>query len=139
MQTIRVSDVDHRNLTGLLDGLPDHMREDLEGLENELSRAEVLPAREMPADVVTMGSTVVYEDMDTGRLLMVQIAYPDGADIERGRVSILAPVGAALIGLKVGQEISWPLPNDRIGKFRVRQLIQESRPSSTNHCLSLPA
>ena len=125
MSAIKVSDIDHRKLSGLLVNLSERRREDLEGLENELFRAEIVPAQAMPRDIVTMGSTVVYEDIETGRRSTVQISYPDAADIERGRISIFAPIGAALIGLKVGQKISWPLPNGRVGRIKVKQVIQD--------------
>lgn len=122
MQTIIVSDMDHHKLTHLLESLSPQRREELEGLENELFRADIIPVAEMPADIVTMGSTVVYEDMDSGRIVVVQITYPEEADIESGKISILAPVGAALLGLRVGQSISWPLPHARIGRLRVKQI-----------------
>jgi regulator of nucleoside diphosphate kinase len=123
-----VSHADYQTLTGLLDRLPERQRQTLDGLEGELARAEILPAEQMPEDIVKMGSTVVYEDVETGRQATVQLAYPEDAEIEHGRISILAPVGAALIGLEVGQEINWPLPTGRTGRLRVKRLIQPPTP-----------
>lgn len=85
-------------------------------LLEELERAEVLPADKMPADVVTMGATVEFVVEATGERRTVQLVYPKEADIAEGRISILTPVGAGLIGLRVGQSISWP---DRSGHQRL--------------------
>jgi len=128
MTTLQISENDFQNITRLLDGLPPNRQRELAPLEEELARAEILPVEQLPSDVVTMYSSVVYEDLDTGKLLMVKLTFPNDADIKEGRISILSPVGAALLGLKVGQDIAWPLPDGRIGRIRVRQLIQPSEP-----------
>jgi regulator of nucleoside diphosphate kinase len=121
---IKISDVDHRNLSALLNSLPPKAKEAAEGLEEELARADVVPSSSLPHDVVAMHSSVVYEDVDTGRVMMVQLTYPEHADIERGRVSVLAPIGAALLGLRAGDVIEWPLPDGRTARLRIKQLIQ---------------
>jgi regulator of nucleoside diphosphate kinase len=79
-------------------------------LEAELDRAVVVQQREVPPDVVTMNSQIVYEDCATGARRNVQLVYPRDADAARGRVSVMAPVGSALLGLRVGQLIAWRLP-----------------------------
>lgn len=82
-----------------------------ERLDDELARADVVSQQEVPADVVTMNSDVVYEDAVTGAQRQIRIVYPKDADVDRGWVSILAPLGSALLGLRVGQSIDWQLPN----------------------------
>ena len=84
--------------------------EALARLEEEIERAEVVSPHAIPADVVTMNSDVVYEDLSSGKRRTVRLVYPKDADAALGRVSIFAPVGMALIGLRVGQEIEWPTP-----------------------------
>lgn len=79
-------------------------------LEAELDRAVVVEQRAVPPDVITMNSQVVYEDCATGARRDVQLVYPADADASRGRVSVMAPVGSALLGLRVGQEIAWQVP-----------------------------
>lgn len=74
-------------------------------LLGELERARIV-AR-LPADVVTIGSWVTYTDRASGESRTVQLVYPDRADIAAGRVSVLTPVGAALLGLSVGQAMGW--------------------------------
>lgn len=90
-----------------------------EQLENELTRAVVVPRDEIPADVVTMNSRVVFENETTGERREVQLVYPHEADIGAGKISIFVPVGTALLGLRVGQSIDWELPSGEKHRYRV--------------------
>ncbi len=90
-----------------------------ERLGAELDRAIVVPQGAVPPEIVTLGSRVAFEDGDTGRTRQITLCEPRDADPSQGRVSILAPVGAALLGLGVGESIDWPLPNGRTGTFRI--------------------
>ena len=92
-------------------------------LLEELDRAEVVPA--VPDDVVTMGSTVEFVVAGTGERRQVELVFPGDADIAEGRISILTPMGAGLIGLRVGQTISWP---DLSGHERLLTIESVSRP-----------
>lgn len=76
----------------------------------ELENAVVTRDEELPTDVVSMNSTVIFEDADTHNLREVTLCYPNEARGE-GRISVLAPIGAALIGLSVGDKIDWPVPS----------------------------
>lgn len=73
----------------------------------EVARATVLASEDMPADVVNIGSRVRYRDEVTGREQAVSLVLPQEVDIDRRRISVLTPIGAALIGLKVGASIGW--------------------------------
>lgn len=88
-------------------------------LEEELGRAQVVEAAEIPPDVVTMNSRVHFQDVDTREELEVTLVYPKRADVEKGRISVLAPVGSALLGLSVGQAIEWPVPTGKLRHLRV--------------------
>lgn len=98
-----------------------------ENLELELDRARVVPQTEVPADVVTMNSLVTYEDCNTGARRSVRLVYPRDADAGDGRVSVLAPIGCALLGLSVGQEIAWQLPT---GQKRIRVVAIDYQPEA---------
>lgn len=91
--------------------------ERVERLDEELARAKVVGPREIPVDVVTMNSDVVIEDIVSGVRRNVRLVYPEAANAARAWVSILSPLGSALIGLRVNQEFDWILP---YGKRRVR-------------------
>ena len=90
-----------------------------EQLEGELARAKVVPPDRFPQDVVTMNSRVLFEDEKTGERREVTLVYPKDADIDAGRISVLVPVGSALLGLRVGQSIDWTLPGGEKRRYRV--------------------
>ena len=90
-----------------------------ESLELELDRARVVPSGDVPSDVVVMNSEIEYEDIATGQRRHVCLVYPSDASTNDGRISVLAPLGCALLGLQVGQEIEWRMPG---GPRRLRVL-----------------
>ena len=81
----------------------------IEFLAREVARATVV-APAVPGDVVAMESKVAFKDDTTGQARTVTLVYPEDADLAEGRLSVLTPVGAALIGLSVGQSIEWQTP-----------------------------
>jgi regulator of nucleoside diphosphate kinase len=83
------------------------MAEVSEYLREELGRAYILPAEQLRPDIVNLGSRVEFRDEQTGRVQEIILVYPLDADIDRRRVSVLTPVGAALLGLSVNQNISF--------------------------------
>jgi regulator of nucleoside diphosphate kinase len=83
------------------------MTEVCEYLREELDRADVLPAEKLRSDIVSLGSRVEFRDEHTGKSREIILVYPLDADIARRRVSVLTPVGAALLGLSVNQTISF--------------------------------
>jgi regulator of nucleoside diphosphate kinase len=94
-------------------------------LEDELARAIVVPRDQIPADVVTMNSRVIFENETTGERREVQLVYPREADIDAGKISILAPVGTALLGLRVGESIDWELPSGEKHRYRVVAILYQ--------------
>ncbi|MBN9310147.1 MAG: nucleoside diphosphate kinase regulator [Devosia sp.] len=89
----------------------------------ELDRASVLPLQQMPADVVRMGSTVRYRTSD-GEQREVTLVFPGEADIERNRISVMTPIGAALIGIQKGQSITWTTRDGRKQVLTALRVIQ---------------
>ncbi len=96
-----------------------------EGLSDELDRAIVVPLERMPADVVTMHSRCIYVDESTGTAREVELVYPEEADPEQGKISVLAPIGSALLGLAVGQSIDWELPGGKIHRITVKCVLSQ--------------
>lgn len=88
-------------------------------LESELVRANVVSREKIPEGVVTMNSRVIFENETTGERREVTLVYPGNADIDAGRISVLVPVGTALLGLRVGQSIDWELPGGEKQRYRV--------------------
>ena len=79
-------------------------------LDQELDRAEIIDANDLSADVVTMHSTVRVRDLDAGTSVVYTLVFPVDADIERRRISVLAPIGTALIGYRAGDNVEWMTP-----------------------------
>jgi regulator of nucleoside diphosphate kinase len=96
-----------------------HPRKRFEKLENELVRANVVPREKIPEGVVTMNSRVIFENETTGERREITLVYPGSADIDAGRISVLVPVGTALLGLHVGQSIDWELPGGEKQRYRI--------------------
>jgi regulator of nucleoside diphosphate kinase len=115
---ILVTESDYERLDAILRHLPTQNAV-ASLLRRELDRAEIVESTEVPGDVVTMNSRVVLEDPETGERHHITLVYPSAADFDAERLSILAPVGAALLGLRPGQTIDWPLPNGRVRRIRV--------------------
>lgn len=103
---IVLSEDDHRKLIALALAGSGHTSEAAEDLLYEIERARVVPAPKLAQSVVRMGSRVTYRP-DNGPERTVTLVYPAEADIAQGRISALTPVGTALIGLDVGQSITW--------------------------------
>jgi regulator of nucleoside diphosphate kinase len=100
------------------------MTEVCDYLREELDRAHVLPAERLRPDIVSLGSKVEFRDEQTGKIQEVVLVYPFDADIARRRVSVLTPVGAALLGLSVNQTISF---RNRTGERRELTVLKVGR------------
>lgn len=94
-----------------------------EGLEEEISRAVVLPESEVPEDVVSMDSLVRVRDLDSGIEHDYQLVFPHEANAGEGRISVLAPLGAALIGLRANDVYEFIAPNERLKRFQVLSIF----------------
>jgi regulator of nucleoside diphosphate kinase len=104
-----------------------------EMLEAELDRAHVMTQDDLPPDVVSMRSRVVYEDVDTGEQREAVLVYPEEADLARSLISVLAPIGTALLGLRTGQFISWPVPGRRTRTIRVLSVVYQPEAAGDRH------
>ena len=117
-----VSGTDHARLTSLANAALDTVPDTAEELLSELERARVVADQAVPQDVVRMGSVVEFEsDGDRRRVTLV---FPPEADIAVGKVSVLTPVGAALIGLSKGQSIAWTARDGASHALTIRSVEQ---------------
>jgi regulator of nucleoside diphosphate kinase len=94
-------------------------RPDLDALRAEIDRAEVVEPEQIPPNRVTMNSRVRFVDEKSKDEHEITLVFPAHADVEKNRISVLAPVGSALLGISVGDTIEWPLPNGRSRRLRV--------------------
>jgi len=96
-------------------------------LLEEVNRAATLPESELPADIVTMNSRVVFEDEASGESHTVQLVYPKDADMEAQKLSVLSPMGAGLIGMQQGSSIEWPNRQGVLRRVRIVGVVQPPR------------
>lgn len=124
VKDIVITEVDYGRLQSLIESsrwLNQHDTEHLSGLEHELEQAIVVKSGEVPPDVVTMNSRVRIKDLNSGNELTYQIVFPKDADVAENRISVLAPIGTALLGCEVGTTIEWRVPSG-IRRFRILEL-----------------
>jgi regulator of nucleoside diphosphate kinase len=132
-KTIIMTKFDHERLKELL-GVANSFayggRVDLAKLAGELERAEILDSKEIPPDVVTMNSKAEISDLDTGENMTYTLVFPRDANVDEGRISILAPLGTAILGYRVGEEFEWDVPS---GKRRLRIAKVLYQPEAAGH------
>lgn len=109
-----ISDLDYARLSILAND---------EVFRDELSLAIVVPEDQMPPDVVRINSRVIYTDESIGLSREVKLVFPEGANMEFGEISVLSPVGSALLGLKERQAIDWPFPHQQLRRFKVVRIM----------------
>lgn len=122
--SIIVRQTDHARLTALALAAPGRDLDDAEELLIELERADVVEDDQFPADAVAVGSTVSYLT-EGGARRTVTLCYPGLADIERSMVSVLTPIGAALLGLSPGQQIEWKGRDGHSHKLTVLEVLAD--------------
>lgn len=130
---IVVTETDLERLSRLILAQPRRDTPACAALEDELSRAEVVAPEEVSPDVVTMNSRARFVDEDLGEEVEMTLVYPRDADVARERISVLAPVGAALLGLSVGQSIEWPLPRGGRKRLRVSAVVYQPEAAGDAH------
>jgi len=126
-EPVRLTDVDARRLQGLVDGSrPRDLRDagSVALLLRHMDDAEVLPANRIDPDVVTMGSEVVVRDLDTHEVVIIRIVFPRSADAAAGKVSVLAPLGMAVLGRRVGDHVDWRTPGG-LRRLRVDRVLYQ--------------
>lgn len=96
----------------------------LKDLKSELQRAVIVTSNEVPPDVVTMNSTVRLLDLDTKDEETYTLVYPENADIAANKLSILAPIGTAILGYRVGDIVRWQVPSGRC-RLRIEELLYQ--------------
>ncbi len=99
-------------------------RNDLAGLAGELSKAKVVPPEKVPADIVTMNSKVVLRDIDSGEEMNYVLVFPKDANIDGGAISVLAPIGTAILGYAKGDVIEWPVPSG-VRRIRIEDIVYQ--------------
>ena len=122
---IIISNVDHEQLQSLFYSRYAAAFGDepyLQSLRGELNIAQVLSPDEIPSDVVTMNSTVRLREFRSREMETYTLVYPKDADIAEGKLSVLAPIGTAILGYRVGDWVEWKVPSGQI-RFKIEELV----------------
>ena len=130
-----ITEYDKERLEKILPATPDSAnrnRQDLRNLARELARAKIVPPERIPPDVVTMNSRVVLRDLNSDETMTYTLVFPKDADIDAGAISILAPVGTAIIGYAVGDVIEWPVPGGT-RRIRIEQILYQPEAAGDFH------
>lgn len=122
---ILVTEGDHDRLSNLIVAANSALPDVADFLERELARARVVEPAALPRGVVAMGSEVTFRDEQSGQVRTCRLVYPKDEDIDNGRISIMTPIGAALLGLSAGQSIDW---RTRAGFDRALTVLEVSAP-----------
>jgi regulator of nucleoside diphosphate kinase len=117
--TIILSAEDYERLSTLAHAARKRIPDLADELTDEIGRAHVLAKGKHPQDAVCMNREVEFRDDTTGKVQIVTLVYPHEADISQRKVSVLTPVGTALIGLRTGQSITWKTPNGEVRQLTV--------------------
>jgi regulator of nucleoside diphosphate kinase len=122
---IIISTLDMERIDALLEQYPDPGPAEVEALRSELDRADVREPQQMPDNVVTMHSTLRFRILDNGKAFEKTLCYPREIDGSEGKLSILSPIGTALLGLEVGAHIDWPAPGGKTSQVEIVEILYQ--------------
>ena len=128
-RTIYITQPDMNRLRSLIDSMKSS-REDLKTLSAELEQANVVSPADIPADVITMNSKAQVRDLDDNELMTYTLVFPGKANVDEGMISVLAPIGTAMLGHRVGDEFEWHVPAGSI-RLRVEKVLYQ--PEASGH------
>jgi regulator of nucleoside diphosphate kinase len=128
-RVVYITEADMKRLRPLIDGVK-NSRDDLRGLQAELEHARVVAPADVPPDVITMNSKARLRDLDTGEEMIFTLVFPGNASIEHDRISVVAPIGTAMLGHRVGDEFEWEVPAGAV-RLRVEDVLYQ--PEAAGH------
>jgi regulator of nucleoside diphosphate kinase len=132
---IHITRYDMDRLTELIDGLrlsPKANQANLDLLEKELYRAVLVDPQQIPHDVITMNSRVIITDTESGEKTTYTLVFPSAANISENKLSIMAPLGMALLGYRTDDIIEWPVPSG-VRKLKVDKIIYQPEAAGDYH------
>lgn len=134
MKTIYITRQDQQRLQKLLEeGRFDYRdRGDLQSLEQELNRAVVVDPKEVPGDVITMNSRAEMLDLDTKENVTFTVVFPNEANADDDKISVLAPIGAGMLGYRVGDEFEWKVPAG-IRRMKITKILYQPEAAGDFH------
>jgi regulator of nucleoside diphosphate kinase len=130
--TIYITEVDLARLRKLIEAARDSGIDSntpyMNKLEGELDRANIVDPKEISMDAITMRSKVRLKDLESRKEMIYSLVFPNEADVDEGRISVLAPVGTAMIGYRVGDIIEWEVPSG-LRRLKVEEVLYQPEAS----------
>lgn len=130
---ITISSLDAQRLFTLIESLPTKKMIGISELEEELARAIIVDPKEIPTTIVTMNSTVKFTVEASREEFLMTLVYPKDLDLKGDKISILAPVGSALLGLAQGDQIEWPKPGGGLIKITINEIFYQPERAGEYH------
>tara|TARA_R110000782_G_scaffold148751_7_gene241493 strand:- start:32 stop:445 length:414 start_codon:yes stop_codon:yes gene_type:complete len=130
---ITISSLDADRIYKLIDTLPKDKLVGISELEEELTRANIVNPSDVPPTIVTMNSTVKFFVESSQAEFLLTLVYPKDIDSNGNKISVLAPVGSALLGLSQGDEIEWPKPGGGLTKVIIKEITYQPERSGELH------
>lgn len=106
---------------------------DFENLDLELERARIITDDEVPNDLVTMNSKIRFLNVDDNKEMIITLVYPSDSNFKEGKVSILASLGSALLGLRVNQQIKWAFPDGKTRTLKILEVVYQPEANQDWH------
>lgn len=128
-----ISSTDADRLEKILESVADNALPNKAALESELARADIVDSEDIPSTVVSMNSTVKFRVASSQEEFTLTLVYPRDVDSSGNTISILAPVGSALLGLSTGDEIEWPSPGGGVIKVHIEDVLYQPERSGEYH------
>jgi len=132
---IYITDSDIKRLSELIKVAREFGKEDeiyLRDLEEELNRSKVVESKAIPENIITMNSKIRIRNLDTNEEMIFQLVFPDDADSSQEKISILAPIGTAVIGYKVDDIIEWKIPVG-IARLKIEEILYQPEAAGDYH------
>ncbi|HEX7228424.1 MAG TPA: nucleoside diphosphate kinase regulator, partial [Candidatus Binatia bacterium] len=136
MSKIYITEFDSRRLRELINVAAEfgdkRTLQYLDELSDELDQADLVRPEEIPNDVITMNSTFRLEDLDNGEEAVYSLVFPADADSLRRNISVLAPIGTAVLGYRVGDTVEWEVPAG-LKRFTVKDIVYQPEAAGDYH------
>jgi regulator of nucleoside diphosphate kinase len=120
---IYITEADMKRLHPLIESIK-NTRDDVRALQAELEHACIVTPADVPPDVITMNSKARLRDLETGEEMVFTLAFPGNANIENDKISVVAPIGTAMLGQRVGDELEWEVPGGLV-RLRVEEVLYQ--------------
>ena len=131
MNNITLTEMDYLRLNSLVE--KNEFALEIEELETEVESARILDFPEIPSDLITMNTVFRYHNLTDDKIEVMKIVYPHHSNSEEKKISVLAPLGTAFLGLREDDEIQWTFPDGKVKKLKVLEVLYQPEANGDLH------